>query len=164
MSRPTSGVAFQRAICATTFATVPSPSIIAYTRSGSRSSDARRRYTSSTSGVTPASCAAVMPSPTSASIPRRSASSISAGDGAGIRLSTSSIAASTSTPVGRPPASRTILPPGGSFVSGPMPAAASAEPFAHPAWPSTRTRKTGWSGTARESVASEGNACRGQRF
>ena len=104
------------------------------------------------------------PSRTSPRSPASSSSSIRAGVGAGSRARTSACAASTSTPVGAPSAPRRIRPPGGSGVSRPIPASASASAFTQQACPSTRSSTAGRSGTARVSVAAVGNRDPGQRF
>ncbi len=71
-------------------------------------------------------------------------------------LVTSSCAASTSTPVASPFASRMILPPAGSGVDFVMPASASVRLLAQPAWPSTRSSQTGRSDTTASSSAAVG--------
>ena len=58
------------------------------------------------------------------------------GVGSGIRARTSPWASSLSTPVGSPPASRTISPPVGSGVPASMPAMARARLLTHRLWPS----------------------------
>ena len=48
--------------------------------------------------------------------------------------------------MGSPEASRTTVPPGGSFVSRVIPANLKARLLAIAIWPSSRETKTGWSG------------------
>ena len=62
----------------------------------------------------------------------RMPSRIWSGFARGTWLATSAIAVSFRTPVGLPAASRSITPPGGSFVSRVMPAISSATVFATP--------------------------------
>ncbi len=57
----------------------------------------------------------------------------------------SASALSTKMPVGSPRASRTMRPPGGSGVARVIPAISRARRFTHSAWPSTRSRYTGFS-------------------
>ena len=110
----------------------------------------------------PMSWISVSPSASASAWPRRIAASISAAVGSGIARSTSDIALSTKTPVGSPWASRRILPPGGSFVSRSTCAWRIAIALTQAAWPSTRSRKTGfgiWS-----SAACVGNLPSAKRF
>src|SRR3546814_500815 len=76
----------------------------------------------------------------------RSAVAISLALASGITAYTAFIAASLSTPVGSPSASRTMLPPGGSGVSRVMPASSSASELASAMCPSRRLMNTGLSG------------------
>lgn len=131
---------------------------MAWTRTGRRPPAARRAYASSVPGSTPASCTLVRPRVASSRKAVRIESSSSRGPGRGIASSSGSMAASSSTPPGRPAASRWILPPGGSGVTGPMPARTSARRFTHAACPSTRISTTGWSGTARSRMSAVGKA------
>ena len=66
-------------------------------------------------------------------------------DESGMTLSTSASALSLRIPVGSPEASRTIVPPSGSFVSRVTPARRRAAELAEAIWPSSRLTKTGWS-------------------
>ena len=83
---------------------------------------------------------------------------------AGIARSTRPCALSTKTPAGFPCASRSTDPPAGSFVSLFTPAFCIAMALARPACPSTRSRYTGWSGTARVSASCVGKRVSPQSF
>ncbi len=104
---------------------------------------ARWRSSSSAAAEMPASCTLVRPRARSSrsAVSRLAASSPTSS--AGTWRSTRPIAASTSTPVASPLASRSMRPPAGSGVSRVMPASCSARLLAQPAWPSTRLSQTG---------------------
>ena len=65
-------------------------------------------------------------------------------------------------PVGSPLASRTIVPPSGSFVSRVTPARRSASELASAMWPSSRLTKTGCSGVTASICCRVGSAFEGQ--
>src|SRR5471032_150195 len=85
-----------------------------------------------------------------------SAARLSSSVGFGTTRYIMSIAASTSTPLGLPSASRSILPPLGSGVSRVMPASCMARLLAQPAWPSTRCSHAGRLPTAASSSLAVG--------
>ncbi len=139
------------------------PDSAANTRNGNRSRPMRRLYEATAARSSPGSCAPVSPLARHSAITASTAASKRASDGGGTSPRIRSWARSMSSPVGSPPASRTMTPPAGSVERRVMPARSSAAPLAHVAWPSTRTSATGYPGAARSSEAREGQACPGQR-
>ena len=83
-------------------------------------------------------------------------------DGGGMAEVMRDMALSMKMPVGSPPASRTMRPPGGSGVTRVTWAAFMAARLAQPAWPSTRSTKTGFEIWSRSACV--GNAPPGKRF
>ena len=96
------------------------------------------------------------PSAAYAAEPRARASASWAWPGAGANAATCQTAPPSSTPVRRPSDRRPIVPPGGSGVPGPMPAAVSAAVLATARWPPRRA-STGLAGAAMSSSAPVGS-------
>ena len=91
-------------------------------------------------------CTATSPRLRAAVAARCRASASSCRPGGGTASRSSSRADSRITPVGRPTASRSMAPPGGSGVASPIPAACRAALLSTATCPHWRSRKAGCSG------------------